>query len=147
MKVKNIPSKKMTSKKPLVGAIQKKKFSKPIGGVLKNIVKITDAFEDLKSGNDLTGISCSKQPKILKKSGAKDKIKAEKTSKIPKNTVDLKKKGEKKTAVEPKQKKPKKDVEGASKMSMKSKLLESKLTTEVNSNESDPKLDIKKVHF
>jgi ribosome biogenesis protein UTP30 len=142
MKVKTIPSKKMPSKKPLVGAIQKKKFSKPTGGVLKNIVKISDAFEELKSGNDLTGISCSKEPKQVKKTTAKDKIKAD--GKVPKNTVDVKKKGVKKTVVEPKQKKLKKDVaEGASKLSMKSKLLESKL--EVNTNESDPKLDIKKV--
>ncbi|XP_060878723.1 ribosomal L1 domain-containing protein 1-like [Metopolophium dirhodum] len=140
MKVKTVPSKKMPSKKPLVGAIQKKKFSKPTGGVLKNIVKISDAFEDLKSGNDLTGISCSKEPKQVKKSAAKDKVKAD--VKEPKNTVHIKKKGDKKTVVENKQKKSK---EGASKLSMKSKLLESKLTTEVNTNESDPKLDIKKV--
>jgi len=107
---------------------------------LKNIVKISDAFEDLKTGNDLTGISCSREPKEVKKSAAKDKVKAD--VKKPKNTVDIKKKEDKKTVVENKQKKPK---EGASKLSMKSKLLESKLTTEVNTNESDPKLDIKKV--
>uniref|UniRef100_A0A2S2NC62 Ribosomal L1 domain-containing protein 1 n=1 Tax=Schizaphis graminum TaxID=13262 RepID=A0A2S2NC62_SCHGA len=144
MKVKAIPSKKMSSKKPLAGSIQKKKFSKPTGGVLKNIVKITDAFEELKSGKDLTGISCSKEPKPVKKSAAKDKIKPD--SKVPKNTIDVKKKKDKKTVVEPKQKKPKKDiVEGAPKMSMKSKILESKQMTEVNSNKSEPKLDIKKV--
>ncbi|XP_060851572.1 ribosomal L1 domain-containing protein CG13096-like [Rhopalosiphum padi] len=144
MKVKTVPSKKMSSKKPLAGSIQKKKFSKPTGGVLKNIVKITDAFEDLKSGKDLTGISCSKEPKPVKKSAAKDKIKPD--GKVPKSTIDVKKKKDKKTVVEPKQKKPKKDVvEGAPKMSMKSKLLESKQMTEVNSNESEPKLDIKKV--
>lgn len=145
MKVKTFPSKKMPSNKPLVGAIQKKKFSKPTGGVLKNIVKISDAFEELKSGNDLIGISCSKEPKQVKKSAAKDKVKAD--VKVPKNTVDVKKKGDKKTVVENKQKKPKKVIaEGASKLSMKSKLLESKLTTEVNTNESCPKLDIKKVY-
>ncbi|XP_026818741.1 ribosomal L1 domain-containing protein CG13096-like [Rhopalosiphum maidis] len=144
MKVKTVPSKKMSSKKPLAGSIQKKKFSKPTGGVLKNIVKITDAFEELKSGKDLTGISCSKEPKPVKKSAAKDKIKPD--GKVPKSTIDVKKKKDKKIVVEPKQKKPKKDiVEGAPKMSMKSKLLESKQMTEVNSNESEPKLDIKKV--
>ncbi|XP_025201960.1 ribosomal L1 domain-containing protein 1-like [Melanaphis sacchari] len=143
MKVKTLPSKKMPTKKPLAGAIQKKKFSKPTGGVLKNIVKITDAFEELKSGNDLTGISCSKEPKPVKKTVSKDKLKPD--GKVPKSTVDKKKK-DKKTVVEPKQKKIKKDtVEGSSKMSMKSKLLESNLTTEVNTNESEPKLDIKKV--
>lgn len=145
MKVKTVPSKKMPSKKPLVGAIQKKKFSKPTGGALKNIVKITDAFEELKSGNDLTGISCSKEPKQVKKSVVKNKVKAD--GKVPKNTVDIKKKGDKKTVVEPKQKKAKKDIaEGSSKLSMKSKLLESKYTTEVNTNESDPKLDMNKVN-
>ena len=91
MKVKTVSSKKMPSKKSLVGAIQKKKFSKPTGGVLKNIVKISDAFEELKSGNGLTGISCSKEPKHVKKSAAKNEIKAE--GKVPKNTVDVKKKG------------------------------------------------------
>jgi len=145
MKVKTVPSKKMPSKKLLAGAVQKKKFSKPTGGVLKNIVKITDAFEELKSGNDLTGISCSKEPKQVKKSAVKNKVKAD--GKVPKNTVDVKKKGDKKTIEEPKQKKAKKDiVEGSSKLSMKSKLLESKYTTEVNTNESDPKLDINKVN-
>ncbi|KAE9543037.1 hypothetical protein AGLY_002948 [Aphis glycines] len=143
MKVKTLPSKKMPSKKPLAGAIQKKKFSKPTGGVLKNIVKITDAFEDLKSGNDLTGISCSNKPKPVKKNAAKDKVKSD--GKVPKNTIDVKKLKDKKTVVEPKQKKPKKDNDGASKVSMKSKLLEPNLMTEVNTNEGEPQLDLNKV--
>lgn len=145
MKVKSVPSKKMPSKKPL-GAIQKKKFSKPTGGVLKNIVKITDAFEDMKSGNDLTGISCSKEAKPLKKSVVKETIKS--NDKEPKNKVDMRKRGAKKPVVEPKQKKPKKDkIDGEPKISLKSKLLESNEITEVNNDDSDPKLDIKKVNL
>lgn len=152
MKVKTGPSKPKPFKKTPSGAIQKKKFSKPTGGALKNIVKITDAFEDLKSGADLIGISCSKEPKADKKpkSEKKDTVSKEtvkNAAKVPKNSVGVKK-NSKKLAVPPKQKLPKKEkIDGAPKISLKSRVLASKQTAEVNTNESEPKLDITKVNF
>lgn len=147
MKVKTVPSKPKTLRKSVSGAVQKKKFSKPTGagGVLKNIVKITDAFEDLKAGNDLTGISCSKEPKPAKKAAAKAKTKGKTNAddKVPKNPVGAKKEL-KKTAVAPKQKKPKEDaISEAANVSLKSKLLESCLATK--EDELEPELDIDKV--
>lgn len=145
MKVKTGPSKpKSFSKKPQSGAIQKKKFSKPTGGVLKNIVKITDAFEELKSGKDPIGISCSKEPKAVKKQAAKDSEKANKADgKATKNPFGAKK-GSKKPVVAPIPKKPKKETaDGVSKVSMKSKILESCKPVD----EDNPKLDIDKVNF
>jgi len=148
MKVKAVLSKPKHVRKSLPGAVQKKKFSKPTSGVLKNVVKITDAFEDLKAGSELTGISCSKEPKAVKKpaSGA-SKEKKKTDIKTPKNSVDSVKKSSKKPlVVAPKLKKPKKEkVDGAPKVSLKSKLLESNSTTEVNTNDEDPKLDVTKV--
>lgn len=152
MKVKTGPPKSKPFKKSFSsGSVQKKKFSKPTGGVLKNVVKITDAFEVLKSGNDLTGISCSQEPKSVKKSKAKDLVDKKKVDgKVIKNQVDIKKdsKGKKKSddVVVPKQKKQKKEkIDGAPKVSLKSKVLDSTNITEVNTNDSDPKLDITKV--
>lgn len=147
MKVKTAPSKPKTFKKSVSGAVQKKKFSKPTaaGGVLKNVVKITDAFEDLKAGNDLTGISCSRMPKPPKKAAAKAKTngKPNADDKVPKNPADAKKE-HKKTPVAPKQKKPKKDaISEAANVSLKSKLLESCLATK--EDEVEPELDIDKV--
>lgn len=145
MKVKTGPSKpKSFSKKPQSGTIHKKKFSKPTGGVLKNIVKITDAFEELKSGKDPIGISCSKEPKAVKKQAVKDSDKTNKADgKVTKNPFDVKK-GSKKSVVAPKQKKPKKEAaDGVPKVSKKSKLLESYVPVD----ENDPKLDINKVNF
>lgn len=148
MKVKPGPPKAKPFKKTLTGSVQKKKFSKPTGGVLKNVVKITDAFEELKSGNDLTGISCSREPKPVKKSKAKapkdtkESKNAKKVDgKLPKNAVDVKNRP--KDVVAPKEKKQKKKKEdGAPKVSLKTKILDS---TEVNTTDSDPKLDITKV--
>lgn len=145
MKVKAGPPKVKAFKKTLSGSVQKKKFSKPSGGVLKNIVKITDAFEDLKSGNDPIGISCSQEPKPAKKSkaqGPKDRKDAKKVDgKVPKNAVDAKSRP--KGAVAPKEKKQKKEkADGAPKVSLKTKTLDS---TEVNTTSSDPKLDVDKV--
>lgn len=152
MKVKAGPPKTTPFKKSLSGSVQKKKFSKPTGGVLKNIVKITDAFEDLKSGNDLTGISCSQEPKLGKKAAAKALKETKKVEgKVPKNSVaikrEIKAKKESKGVVAPKQKKQKKETDdGAPKMSLKSKVLESTNTTAVNTDDnSNPKLDIDKV--
>lgn len=143
MKVKTVTPKSKPFKKSLPGAIQKKKFSKPTGGVLKNVVKITDAFEDLKSGNDFIGISCSKESKPVIKASKETK---KSNIKVPKNSVDIKKDA-KEAVVIPKQKKLKKEtIDGAPKMSFKSKLLESTLT-ELNTDKSDPKLDIDKVNF
>jgi len=181
MKAKTGVFKPKPIKKSLPGAIQKKKFSKPTGGVLKNIVKITDAFEDLKAGNHLTGISCSREPKAIKKTASKASKETKKTDinktaskasketkktdikkttskvskettktdiKIPKNNIGSIKKTSKKPVIAPIQKKPKKEiVDGAPKVSLKSKLLESSSTTKVNTNEDDPKLDITKVSF
>lgn len=142
MKVKTEIPKSKPFKKSLLGSIQRKKFSKPTGGVLKNIVKITDAFEDLKSGNDLIGISCSKESKPVIKASKEAK---KSNIKVPKNSVDIKKDA-KKAVVAPKQKKLKKEIiDGAPKISFKSKVLES--TTEVNTDKNDPKLDIAKVNF
>lgn len=142
MKVKAGPPKAKPFKKTLSGSVQKKKFSKPTGGVLKNIVKITDAFEELKSGNDLTGISCSKEPKPVKKPKAKaDKDAKKIDGKVPKNAVDAK--TQPKAAVAPKEKKQKnKKADGAPKVSLKTKVLDS---TEVNTTDNDPKLDVNKV--
>jgi len=149
MKVKSAPLKSKTFKKSVSGTIQKKKFSKPTSGVLKNVVKITDAFEDLKSGNDLTGISCSKEPKPVKKISTKAKIPKDSMKlqgfKGPKNSIDLKK-DSKKTPVAQKQKKPKKEtIDGASKSSLKSKTHETCLATKYDDRE--PKLDIDKVNY
>lgn len=147
MKVKTGPPKPKTPRKSLPGGVQKKKFSKPSGSfsAVHNIVKITDAFEDLKSGNDLTGITCSKEPKVSKKAAAKakpSKDTAKVDIKVPKNSIDKKNK----VPVAPKQKKPKKEtVDGTPKISLKPKTLESCLITKAD--ESDPKLDIDKVNF
>lgn len=148
MKVK-APFKPKTFKKSQSGSIQKKKFTKPTGtgGALKNIVKITDAFEDLNDGKDLTGISCSKEHKPSKKAAAKAKTKAKTDAddKVPKNTVSVEKK-DKKTPVVPKQKKPKKDaVSDASNISLKSNILASCVATKEDGQE--PELDIDKVIF
>lgn len=149
MKVKAGLSKPKHVRKSLPGAIEKKKFSKPTGGVLKNVVKITDAFEDLKTGNEPTGISCSKMLKAVKKTASGASIKAKKTDvKTPKTSVASVKKNSEKPVVVPKQKKPKKEkVDSVPKISLKSKILESNSTTEVNTNVEDPKLDVNKVHF
>lgn len=139
MKVKTGLSKPKPLKKSLSGAIQKKKLSKPTSGALKNIVKITDAFEDLKSGKELTGISCSKEPKSVKKTAVKASKESKKDDiKLAKNSIDIKKK----TAVAPKEKKLKKENEKP-KISLKSKVLESKV---LNADEGNPKLDIDKVN-
>lgn len=143
MKVKTGTLKSKPFKKSLPGAIQRKKFSKPIG-VLKNIVKITDAFEDLKFGNDISGISCSKESKPVKKT-SKETTKS--NIKVPKKPVGIKK-DTKKAVVAPKQKKPKKEtIDSAPKLSLKSLASKSSLLTEVNTDKSDPKLDIDKVNF
>jgi len=112
-------------------------------------VKVTDAFEDLKAGNDLIGIQCSRKPKAIKKTDSKASKETKKTDiKIPKNNIGSIKKTSKTPVVAPVQKKPKKEiVEGAPKVSFKSKLLESSSTTKVNTNENNPKLDITKVSF
>lgn len=151
MKVKTGPPKSKTPRKSLPGGVQKKKFSKPTGTIkaVHNIVKITDAFEDLKAGNDLIGITCSKEPKVVKKSAAKAKASKDAVTKtdgkVPKNTVVKKNKADK-LPLAPKQKKPKKDTtDGAPKASLKSKTLESCLAT--NDDAVEPKLDIEKVNF
>lgn len=148
MKVKPGQPKSKLVKKSLSGAIQKKKFSKPTGGVLKNVVKITDAFEDLKAGKDLIGISCSKEPKVVKKTASKAPKKAKKTDiKISEDSIDSVKKKSKKPVVASVQKKVKTEiVDGTAKISLKSKLLESSSATEVNIDDNDPKLDITKVN-
>ncbi|VVC35627.1 Ribosomal protein L1, 3-layer alpha/beta-sandwich,Ribosomal protein L1/ribosomal biogenesis [Cinara cedri] len=151
MKVKTVstPSKTKPFRKSVTGSIQKKKFPKPTGA-FKNLVKITDEFEELKSGKNPTGISCSKEPKLVK-SAKKTKAKKEKNEsdgKVPKKSIELKK--SKEPVVPPKQKKLKKETtDGESKVSLKSKvkLFKSSLTTEVDSEQSEgePKLDITKV--
>lgn len=149
MKVKTGVPKPKPFKKPISGGITKnKKFSKPTSGTVKNIVKITDAFEVLKSGNDVTGISCSKEPKpAKKKSKAKNSDETNKDDNAPSKASLNVNKGSKKPIVPQKQKKQKKETtDGAPKMSMKSKVLESTMT-EVNTDDSDPKLDIEKVNF
>lgn len=144
MKVKTCPSKSRPLRKSLPGTIQKKKFSKPTSGVLKNIVKITDAFEDLKSGNDLIGISCSKEPKPVKNKTSKATKETPKEN-VPKKSIANKKKSEK-PPVAPKQKKPKKEtINGDQKISLKSKVMRSSLNMEKNTDASEPKLDIDKV--
>lgn len=154
MKVKTVPtpSKAKTLKKSLVGSIQKKKFSKPTSGLLKNIVKITDEFEELKSGKNPTGISCSKDPKLaksVKKKNTKSlKEENEFDGKVSKKSVETKK--SKKPVVPPKQKKLKKEtIDGDSKISLKSKakVFKTISTTEVDGGqtEGEPKLDITKV--
>lgn len=147
MKVKTCPSKSKPLRKSLSNTIQKKKFSKPTSSVLKKIVKITDGFEDLKSGNDLTGIACSKTPKPVKnKSSVISKEMPEEN--VPKKSIKTKKKVEK-FQVAPKQKKPKKEtiVNGDQKVSLKSKVMESCLNTEEITDGSQPKLDINKVIY
>lgn len=146
MKVKTGAPKPKAFKKQIAGGITKnKKFPKPTS-VVKNIVKITDAFEVLKSGNDLTGISCSKEPKPAKKKSAKTSNETKDDNEVSKGPLKVKK-GSKKPIVPQKQKKPKKETtDGAPKMSMKSKVLESTMT-EVNTDDSEPKLDIEKVNF
>lgn len=159
MKVKTNSSKPKTLRKPLAGAIQKKKLSKPTGtgGVLKNIVKITDAFEDLKAGKDPIGITCSKPPKLPKKGVVvKDAIKKNddvKTSKavkktgvkVPKNSISVKK-PTKKDAVAPKQKKPKKEtIDGAPKFPFNPEAHESCLL--INDDDCRPALDVNKVNI
>lgn len=158
MKVKTNSSQPKTLKKSLSGTIQKKKLSKPTGtgGVLKNIVKITDVFEDLKAGNDPIGITCSRPPKRPKKGVVKDVIKKDdiiKTSKNikktgvkkPKSSISVQK-TDKKVVVAPKQKKPKKEtIDSASKFPFKSEVHESCLST--NEDGCEPKLDINKVNI
>lgn len=149
MKVKTGVPKPKSFKKQIHGGITKnKKNSKSTSGaVKKNIVKITDAFEVLKSGNDLTGISCSKEPKPTKKKSAKLSNETNKIDDAATKSSKNVKKGSKKPVVPQKEKKPKKETtDGVPKMSMKSKVLESTMT-EVNSDDSEPKLDIEKVNF
>uniref|UniRef100_A0A2S2QGF6 Ribosomal L1 domain-containing protein 1 n=1 Tax=Sipha flava TaxID=143950 RepID=A0A2S2QGF6_9HEMI len=148
MKVKTTVPKPKSFKKKIPGGITKnKKISKSTSGaVKKNIVKITDAFEVLKCGNDLTGISCSKEPKPAKiKKSAKSSNETNKIDDTISKSSKNVKKGSKKPVVPQKQKKPKKETtDVVPKMSMKSKILESTMT-EVNSDDSEPKLDIEKV--
>lgn len=143
MKIKTGLSKTKPLKKTLGGAIQKKKFSKPTSGVFRNIVKITDAFEELKSGNELTGICCSKEPKPVKNMTAKFPKETTKSN-VSKKSIDINK-NDKKVSVTLKQKKlKKKTVDGVQKVS---KILEYNPTTEVTTNGGEPKLDINKVNF
>lgn len=152
MKVKIVPtpSKIKPLKKSLTSSIKKKKISKPTSGVLKNIVKITDEFEVLKNGNNLTGISCSKDSKLAKpakQTNAKAlKQKNKSNSKVSKNSVDIKKSKKRDVPLKPKKLK-KETVDGGSKVTLKSKILNYSSTTEVNDEQSagEPKLDITKV--
>lgn len=157
MKVKTNSSKPKTLRKSLSGTIQKKK-SKPTGtgGVLKNIVKITDVFEDLKAGNDPIGVTCSRPAKRSKTGVAKDQIKKNdivKTSKdiqkkdvkIPKKSIIVQK-NNKKALVTPKQKKSKKEtIDGTPKVSLKLEEHESCLLA--TEDDCEPKLDIDKVNI
>lgn len=142
MKVKAALSNPKPQRKSLSNAIQKKKNTKTTGGVLKNIVKITDAFEELKAGNDFTGISCSKEPKPKKKTDKVIKKIKDADSKVLGNTI------KNKSVVTSNEKKPKKEKKALNGIA-KSKILESmNLATKSSLNDSstsEPKLDIEKV--
>ncbi|XP_050432001.1 ribosomal L1 domain-containing protein 1-like [Adelges cooleyi] len=149
MKVKSALLKPKPQRKSLSGAIQKKKISKPTGGALKNVVKITDTFEELKAGDELTGISCANISKPIKKSVSKA-LKLEKKAKIQEvtkkftsNDSEPKKaliSSENKTSVKQESKVPSKKIKVLSKPR---DTKDCQLPNRESDNE--PKLDIAKV--
>lgn len=102
--------------------------------------KKKNSSKSLKEINELTTPTKKTKNKALKEIN-------ESKYKVPKNLVEIKK--SKKTVVSPKQKKLKKErINGKKKVSLKSKVLNPSLTTEVGDDEQSgvkPKLDITKV--
>lgn len=145
MKVKTPISKPKHQKKSLSNAIQKKKNSKPGDGALKNVVKITDTFEELKAGKEPTGIACANISKPVKNSIRKAVKHEKKTIKQENVIADIPTNGNE-SYTESLSKKNKKQV-SVKKSKVLSKPKDTDDCTQSKDASAAPKLDIVKVKF